>query len=343
MHHDRDVDLVDPVLRHNWHVVGCSSDLPENGVLGAKLLGISLVLFRVEGRITAAKNLCMHRGSSFYDLYGDRFRAEVVDGCLVCPYHRWTYDADGQCVHIPALEEGEEPPKHFQLVGNYHVCERYGWIWVALDEPDGDIPEFPEYGADGYRMIPTGPYFERTPGPRFAENFLDVAHLSQLHAGYLGLPEQGRVNDYRVVRMPGGGVHGIDIETYQPNPDGSGKSGKVRYNFYVMKPLSLRLVKCLVDEPDRIFALFCHITPHDATSSSVYMCMAINHDHDQPAEDVAAFQDMIARDQDIPIVESQRPENLPFRFAEELHLRADRLSIEYRRWLRDLGVTFGVA
>jgi phenylpropionate dioxygenase-like ring-hydroxylating dioxygenase large terminal subunit len=343
VHHDRDVDLVDPVLRHNWHVVGYSKHLPNNGLLGARVLGISLVLFRVDDQITVAKNLCMHRGSSFYDLYGDRFRAEVVDGCLVCPYHHWRYDRTGQCVHIPALDNGHSPPQHFQLVGNYHVCERYGWIWVALDKPDSEVPEFPQYGLDGFRLIPSGPYFQRTPGPRFAENFLDVAHLSQLHAGYLGVQEQGCVNNYHVFRTSDGGLHAANIDTFQPNPDGSGKSGKVRYNFWVMKPLTLRLVKVDVDDPHRIFALYCHITPHDAATSSVYMCMALNTGHNVPAAEIAAFQDMIAQEQDIPIVECQRPETLPYNFAEELHLRADHASIEYRKWLRELGVTFGVA
>jgi phenylpropionate dioxygenase-like ring-hydroxylating dioxygenase large terminal subunit len=343
MHNDRDIAFLDPVLRRNWHVVGSSKDLPDNGVLGASLLGISLVLYRVNGEITVAKNLCMHRGSSFYDLFEDRFRAEIVDGCIVCPYHRWQYDQNGQCVYIPAQEEGETPPKHFQLIGNYHVREKYDWIWVSLDEPDGDIPDFPEYGAEGFRMIPTGPYFERTPGPRFSENFLDVAHLSQLHAGHLGVPERGYVSDYEVVRLPEGGIHAVDIETYQPNPDGTGKGGMVRYNFYVMKPMTMRLTKVDVENPQRVFALYCHITPLNNETSNIYMCMAMNTAHDQPEAEIATFQDMITAGQDVPIVESQRPECLPFNFAEELHLKADRASIEYRRWLKELGVTFGVA
>jgi phenylpropionate dioxygenase-like ring-hydroxylating dioxygenase large terminal subunit len=135
MHQDRDVAALDPILRRNWHVVGSSGDLPENGVMGAKLLGITLVLYRVNGEITAAKNLCMHRGSSFYDLYGDRFKAVVDNGCIVCPYHSWRYDKDGQCVFIPALEEGELPPKHFQLIGGYHVCERYGTVRLDMGVP----------------------------------------------------------------------------------------------------------------------------------------------------------------------------------------------------------------
>ena len=47
--------------------------------------------------------------------------------------------------------------------------------------------------------------------------------------------------------------------------------------------------------------------------------------------------------QDVPIVESQRPELLPLDLQEEVHLRSDRTAIAYRKWLRELGLTFGAA
>lgn len=59
-------------------------------------------------------------------------------------------------------------------------------------------------------------------------------------------------------------------------------------------------------------------------------------------EEIRAFQNIITL-QDIPIVESQRPELLPLDLQEELHLRSDRTAITYRKWLRQLGLTFGTA
>jgi hypothetical protein len=47
--------------------------------------------------------------------------------------------------------------------------------------------------------------------------------------------------------------------------------------------------------------------------------------------------------QDVPIVESQRPELLPLDLQAELHLRSDRTAIAYRKWLRELGLTFGTS
>ncbi len=59
-------------------------------------------------------------------------------------------------------------------------------------------------------------------------------------------------------------------------------------------------------------------------------------------EETQQFEDMITW-QDVPIVESQRPELLPLDLQAELHLRSDRTAIAYRKWLRQLGLTFGTA
>jgi phenylpropionate dioxygenase-like ring-hydroxylating dioxygenase large terminal subunit len=47
--------------------------------------------------------------------------------------------------------------------------------------------------------------------------------------------------------------------------------------------------------------------------------------------------------QDKPVVESQRPELLPLDLQEELHLRSDKTAIAYRRWLREIGMSYGTA
>jgi vanillate O-demethylase monooxygenase subunit len=65
--------------------------------------------------------------------------------------------------------------------------------------------------------------------------------------------------------------------------------------------------------------------------------MARDYDLD-PAQDhkFSSFNDLIVG-QDRPVVESQRPEELPYDLAAELHIRgADRVSLEYRRWLVEL-------
>jgi phenylpropionate dioxygenase-like ring-hydroxylating dioxygenase large terminal subunit len=45
--------------------------------------------------------------------------------------------------------------------------------------------------------------------------------------------------------------------------------------------------------------------------------------------------------QDRDIVETQRPERIPTDLREEMHHRTDRLGVAYRRWLRELGISYG--
>ena len=70
--------------------------------------------------------------------------------------------------------------------------------------------------------------------------------------------------------------------------------------------------------------------------------MAMNYGHDIPAEELIAWQDEIFA-QDRPIVQSQRPELLPLDLQAELHLRSDRTAIAYRKWLNELGLSFGTS
>ena len=61
-----------------------------------------------------------------------------------------------------------------------------------------------------------------------------------------------------------------------------------------------------------------------------------NFAHDEPDEPFCQFQVEIA-ERDRAVVESQRPEELPADLTAELHTRAaDKMSIEYRRWLVEL-------
>ena len=46
--------------------------------------------------------------------------------------------------------------------------------------------------------------------------------------------------------------------------------------------------------------------------------------------------------QDKPILENQVPKRLPLEPRAETPIRADKTSIQYRRWLYDLGISYGV-
>lgn len=88
-------------------------------------------------------------------------------------------------------------------------------------------------------------------------------------------------------------------------------------------------------------SIFLSVTPASELVSHGWFIVALNYGT-QSDDEIRAFQDRVAM-QDLPIVESQRPERLPLDLQAELHLRSDRVAIAYRRMLSEIGMTFGTA
>ncbi|HLZ61868.1 MAG TPA: aromatic ring-hydroxylating dioxygenase subunit alpha [Ktedonosporobacter sp.] len=318
----------DSVLLNDWHVVAYAPDLQEGKPMGVRLLEEDIVLWRVDKKVLAWRDLCIHRGTKLS-------LGKIENDTLICPYHGWTYNQDGQCVRFPAHPSQTPPARARTKV--YQVRERYNWIWVSLGEPNQDIPTFPYWEDSSFHKVHCGPYTFKASAPRAVENFLDVTHFPFVHQGFLGDPDHPEVNDYEV-EMSDEGVTAKDISVWQPDPDGSGQGARVTYTYRVVRPFSAYFVKSSAGPR---FAMYFTVTPvaHDKSIAWTYVAMDYG---DRPDEEIRQFEDMITL-QDVPIVESQRPELLPLDLQAELHLRSDRTAVAYRKWLRSLGLTFGTA
>jgi len=321
--------IQDPILLNDWHAVMPISQLVEqNGVAGARVMGEDIVIWKAGDEVRAWKDLCIHRGTRLS-------LGEVRDGdTLMCPYHGWTYDADGKCVKIPAHPEQTPPTKAVAIT--YHAQVAYEMVWVCLGEPAYDIPVFEEWDDESYRKILCGAYEFNATGPRMVENFLDVAHFPFVHENILGTQERPEIPEYDVITDENG-VTASDIKVFQPNPDGSGKPNWVSYTYKVYRPLVAYFRK----EAEQKFAILLMVTPIEEVKSLMWMWMVMTHGEGTD-ETLRAFQDEIAL-QDLPIVQSQRPELLPLDLQDELHLRSDKTAIAYRKWLNELGLTFGTS
>jgi phenylpropionate dioxygenase-like ring-hydroxylating dioxygenase large terminal subunit len=320
--------LRDPVLLNDWHVVAYAPDLPEGQPHAVRLLEEDIVLWRLGERVHAWRDLCLHRGT--------RLSLGSVQGeTLVCAYHGWTYNQEGRCVRFPAHPTQTPPAKAQATVFRSQI--KYDWVWVCLGEPTHDAPSFPEWDDASFRKVHCGPYSYKASGPRAVENFLDVTHFPFVHTGLLGDPNYPEVNDYQVEIAPEG-VTAHDITVYQPDPDGSGQGAQVTYTYKVLRPLSAYFVKSSAGPR---FAMFFTVTPVSPENSIAWTYVGLDYG-DQTDEEIRSFEDKITW-QDIPVVESQRPELLPLDLQAELHLRSDRTAVAYRTWLRQLGLSFGTA
>ena len=319
----------DQILINDWHVLSRSDALPEKGILRARLLGEDLVIWRIGGQVHVWQDLCMHRGS--------RLSMGAVEGeHLVCAYHGWAYDGDGQCVRFPAHPEQRPPPTAHTKV--YAAKEMYGYIWGCLGEPKDAPPPFPEWEDSSYRKIICKPFVYKAGAPRAVENFLDVGHFPFVHLGYLGDREHTAIEEYEVMSVSEG-ILATNVKVWQPDPDGTGVGRYVNYTYGTRRPFTAYFTKTTGGEK---YMIQLNVTPVDEFESVAWMTIAMNYGHDIPQRELTDFQEKIVL-QDIPIVESQRPERLPLDLQAELHLRSDRIAVAYRKWLRQLGLTLGTS
>jgi len=339
--------LDDPSLKREWFAVAWSREVEPGKLLARRLMATDLVLWRSREGLHCWRDLCVHRGArlslgSIRPAASSASSSET-DGkdCLVCPYHAWEYEPSGACVRIPSHPEMKPPAK--ARVEAYQVRERYGVVWVAMGEPGGSLPKFALADTPGFRTILAGPYKFRALGPRLIENLLDVAHLGFVHAGLLGDPQRGEVEDYAVTAGTVGanarGPEAKEIRIWQPDPDGTGKAGLVNYHYWVDGPLTAGFVKT---EGARRFGILAQVAPIDEEHCESRLIMCLNYSDDVTDEELLRFQDRVT-EQDRAVVESQRPELLPLDLQAELHLRSDRMAIAYRKWLRESGFTYGTA
>jgi phenylpropionate dioxygenase-like ring-hydroxylating dioxygenase large terminal subunit len=321
----------DLVLLNDWHVVARSTDVGDSCVKGVRLLGEDLVVWRRDGRVMAWRDLCKHRGTRLS-------LGEVSDLGLMCPYHGWTYDETGLCVHTPS-RPGQKASAR-ATADTYQVQEKYDLIWVSLGEPDVDVPPFEEWNDPKFRHVLGGPYPIQASAPRFVENFLDVTHLAFVHEGILGDRAHAEVSDYDVEVGPDG-IVASNIQLWTPDPDGSGEAKMAQWLYRVHRPLTAYIDLTDPGGGDDHYAMFFAVTPVDEQNSIGWMWNSMNYNHELPDDEFLAYIDEIVQ-QDIPIVESQRPELLPLQLSTELHVKPDATGIAYRRWLKDLGLIYGV-
>lgn len=333
--HSDTVDL--DALKRFWHPVSWSAELGEDPK-ATTLLDQRLVLWRDSaGAAHCFRDLCMHRGTALS-------LGKVEHDCLVCPYHGWQYDESGACVKIPQLPEGATIPSKVRAE-DFRCEERYGIVWVALDEPEVDIPGFAEWDDPAYRHVPCPAYTWQTSAPRMVENFTDFGHLGYLHDGLLGSKDDLVVPKHHVDDL------GLELH-YQltmgvPNTNEqfeitklAGERGQ-QTNTYVLSLPHAIWLQCTYRDTGAHRTLFFAAQPNSATVSTGYCYQSRDYDLDLPDQPYADFQGLLA-EQDRIIIESQHPEELPLDLTAEFQLPFDRVAIAYRRALRRLGVHPGV-
>jgi carnitine monooxygenase subunit len=190
IYHDPEFFAVEArrLIRPAWQIVCHVSELAEPGDWRSlDYLGESVIVIRgADDQVRAFANVCRHRGSRLLDGTG---------GCakrLTCPYHGWTYAADGRLIGLP--RKADYPgvdPADWGLIP-VELENWRGFLFVRLEGGGPTVAEMmAPYEAEiaPYRLEELRALGRITLRPRdvnwknVADNYSDGLHIAVAHPG----------------------------------------------------------------------------------------------------------------------------------------------------------------
>lgn len=317
-----------------WHPVAYSHEVNDDKPYGTFLLDQPVVIWRSsDGYVHAMQDICIHRGTALS-------LGWIKEDCLVCPYHAWQYDKHGTCVFIPQDPDAVIPEK--ARTPSYQCIEKYGLVWVALKDPDYPIPVIPQLENASWKVVETGPFEWKCEASRQLENFTDFGHFPWVHPGLLGDPKRPEVPDHTVTRVG----HKLHYTIVRPEAQNSDEfpvfandevvKPERRSKYTIHLPYTIELHLGWGGEKGMVY--FFVSQPLSSSTCRGYCVIARNYNLDEPDKILQDFEQTIF-DQDKRIIESQRPEQVPFDFAQELHLKFDAVAVAYRKAMKIAGLS----
>lgn len=317
-------------LASTWYPVARSVELGPSP-LPVTLLGRKLVLFRTaDGNVVAAPDRCPHREAPLSE-------GTVDNGCLVCPYHGWTYGDGGRCVRVPSSSEGVPPPPRAHLAV-HHATEKYGLVWVCLGEPGAPIPTIAEEDDPAYRRINTPVDVWQASVTRMVDNFLDITHFPYVHTGTFG-----RAQDTHVPKIELGPLDdewiGYRYDVLANNSDigalASGQtSGVVERAMSTGFNLPFNVRSTITYGTGLSHILLLLSTPIDDVTSYFTFVVWRNDDFSVSAEEIIRFDLAIGAEDKLMLEKLDGV--LPLDQTTLVSVQADKCSVEWRRRLIEL-------
>ncbi len=185
------------VFRPSWQIVCHQSDMPAVGDYHTlDYIGESVVVIRGEDdELRAFTNVCRHRGARLVD---------GPSGCakkLVCPYHAWTYDAQGRLTGLPMKASYGALDLSDHGLSPVDIDIYQGFVFVRLEDDGG--PSVAQMMAPytheiaPYRFADLRAFGRVTLRPRavnwknVGDNYSDGLHIAVAHPGLKRLMADG--------------------------------------------------------------------------------------------------------------------------------------------------------
>lgn len=183
------------IFFQEWLCVGREEDFPNAGdhrVLDIQ--GESIILLRnTTGSLRAFYNVCRHRGARLCAAAGtekSNLKGGVSRKFIVCPYHAWSYDLDGQLIRTPHLPDDCNFDSDSIQLYPVGVENWEGFVFINLSpatarpfsEHVAHISDrFKRYGIKDLRVARTIHYRVDANWKVICENYNECYHCGTVH------------------------------------------------------------------------------------------------------------------------------------------------------------------
>ena len=179
------------IFAKEWVCPGLAADIPDIGdFITFTIVDQPIFVMRgSDGVIRSFSNVCLHRMMPLLEGAGS------CKGKIVCPYHAWTYNTEGNVIGAGHMG-GRDPvfdKKQFTLP-QLRTEIWQGWIYVTMNPHapsvgsllSGLLPVVERYRMEGYIPVVQQDHVWNTNWKLLNENFMEGYHLPVAHKATVG-------------------------------------------------------------------------------------------------------------------------------------------------------------
>ncbi len=179
----------DLIFRRQWVCAGRTDSIANPGdYLSYQVDDQPVVVMRQsDGSVIAFANVCRHRMMTLLEGNGRCKR-------IVCPYHAWSYNIDGQLIAAPYMQDRPGFDKSKIKLPPIRCEIWHGWIYLTLDPKVKPVKKLlanfekivKPYKMEDYVQIVSQDHVWDTNWKQLTENFMEGYHLPVTHKATVG-------------------------------------------------------------------------------------------------------------------------------------------------------------
>ncbi len=203
------------IFQNAWWCVGRDEEISRPGdylVRDIEAINASVIVIRGEdGAVRAFHNVCQHRGNKLLTEERGRCRG------MVCGFHSWTYDLQGQLAHVPDEDQFHKFDKSCHALSAVTLDTWNGFIFVhPQDMPERGLHEsFGELNAligdfayDEMDLVAEYSADVKCNWKYFIDAFVEAYHVESVHRRSLKETFNSQDNPY---------CHLVDVRLHERN------------------------------------------------------------------------------------------------------------------------------